>query len=197
MHDDFVRMLQGALMIKDSGSLEREDIVSTSRTKDHNISARNKNDTGDIYINLFDFINEQSRVEGENGERKLLSSRLMPDINLDKVVLNKKQMFYEFVRLHSAFQEEDDAFLRKPSSTNLLNTSSKGLAKSIKMQRAPLDKSLDGKIRPAAEILHESEEDFDELPNWMKEIQPYISEKFDKVFAVYKKWQEIHNKEID
>jgi hypothetical protein len=64
-----------------------------------------------------------------------------------------------------------------------------GLAKSIKLQKhQSFEKTVKGIIRPSAEILHESDEDFDELPNWMKEIQPYISERFDKVFAVYKKW---------
>lgn len=36
--------------------------------------------------------------------------------------------------------------------------------------------------------MNESDEDIDALPSWMRDVQPYVSAKFDKVFNIYKKW---------
>ena len=43
--------------------------------------------------------------------------------------------------------------------------------------------------------MNDSDEDVDALPSWMRDIQPYVAKKFDKVFTIYKKWQETQNKE--
>ena len=46
-----------------------------------------------------------------------------------------------------------------------------------------------------AEQMNDSDEDIDALPSWMRDIQPYVASKFDKVFNIYKTWQETQNKE--
>lgn len=47
---------------------------------------------------------------------------MMPDLDFEKVALNKRQMLSEFIKIHSAFREEDEpseAKGPKPSSVNL------------------------------------------------------------------------------
>ena len=46
-----------------------------------------------------------------------------------------------------------------------------------------------------AEQMNDSDEDIDALPSWMRDVQPYVASKFDKVFNIYKTWQETQNKE--
>lgn len=66
--------------------------------------ARN-HDTEDVYISLFDYLKDDSKFINQNGQKISLSSRLMPDLDFERVSLNKKQMLLEFIKQNSAFKE--------------------------------------------------------------------------------------------
>ena len=74
--------------------------------------------TKDVYINLFDFLKEEIKYQKENGKNLSLSSNLMPDLDFEKVALNKKQMLSEFIKCHSAFREEDEELEGDPSRSS-------------------------------------------------------------------------------
>ena len=51
----------------------------------------------------------------------------MPDLDYEKIALNKKQMISEFIKLHSAFKEEEEVLEGTPSKGPKVRTSSMNL----------------------------------------------------------------------
>ena len=71
MHDDFVRILQGAMVIREpvpgmSQQSSSNDPYSAVRTQEKNVIARHHT-TKDVYINLFDYLNEEVKYYKEQG----------------------------------------------------------------------------------------------------------------------------------
>jgi hypothetical protein len=100
MGREFIEIIQGCISIK------ADNLVTPTNDADGNADYLDVNFKGqDVTINLKDYC------------RQLHSSKIMPDLDLDKVLINKKNMFNEFTKIYSAFVEEVD-LLNKTRNIN-------------------------------------------------------------------------------
>ena len=74
---------------------------------------------------------------------------------------------------------------------NLKKDSKQQSQQNSEMSQKQLQESIRMKLSTRiAEQMNDSDEDIDALPSWMRDVQPYVASKFDKVFNIYKTWQE-------
>ena len=88
MSREFIEMIQGCLTIKG-------DVVPPS-DGDVNDYMRVMHQGEDVTVSLKDYC------------RQIHSSKIMPDLDLDKVMISKKNLLNEFTNMYSVFVEEID-----------------------------------------------------------------------------------------
>ena len=167
MAADFVKVLQGALVVK-SDEIASSPISLGSQNGSKVLATQGKKkDKKDVYLNLSEILLKQK------------TSKLMPDIDFTKVRISHKKQFENFIQMHSCFHETNDR--RIAGSKSFVSGEL-----SQKLKHTEEDTSDD-------ESTGKKDVSDDELglngPNWKKDILPIVQKQYEQAFQVYQEWQ--------
>lgn len=243
MHRDFLRMLQGALTIKDGDVVSHFDSSHEDGKPGvaHSDKLKARTSAGhEVYISLKDYVVKQLEAEVEDksdqgsGVRRTESlgrgsasgrpaGKLIPDIDFDRVLLNKQQQFDEFLKMWSIFNFPEQLGAdpkrgsarvgRKGSTPQRQSTvAAKSSSQEVVKPRAaptppPASQGEPSQVNQsnqqlrlggaAFNALNRFDSDSDEqIMSWRTQIQPYVQTLNEKAFNSYKTWQATQIKEF-
>lgn len=111
MDNDFIRLLQGSLVLM-KGTQQPTELYTPGDSKEYNINPNRmkaRNSQGeDILIKLSDYIKQDAN-----------ESKLIPDLDMEKIKISKRHQFIEFVKMFTALEQEDNrrgGLMRQPSA---------------------------------------------------------------------------------
>lgn len=149
---------------------------------------------------------------------------MIPDLDPERIVIDRKQQVKEFIKMFSSIREFDqhhhhfDAMARTSihvkRGSNVVTNENASSNNPATPHNYPLEKRDSARSFLSAHQAvgspqnrkptlpqtfdheQESSDDIANVPCWATEIQPFVKAEFDKVFEIYKEWQTGQIKEV-